>query len=248
MDSLKCLLLVAVVCCWTREATAGGCPISTVTIPPNLPSPPTTPGPPSPAISECVISPSGKVQLTAEIFGAPGPRGLVGSSAGQKGEPGDPGPEGASGAPGSKGRPGKRGRRGTGEETGAPGFPGPPGVTGVEVPRGLMGKPGVDGERGLQVYCKKTCGNCNSTAIGWTGVTDILLPNLPSYPYAIKTLITATGDRLRVTPTVAGCASTALSPPFGINYTEVCGWAIGYSTGTPDGMAAVATNSTIDSP
>ena len=55
-----------------------------------------------------------------------------------------------------------------------------------------------------------------------------------------------TGERLCVTPDSAGCSST-LYYPIG-NYTEVCGRVVGYSTGTPDGMAAVATNSTIDNP
>ena len=324
MDStlpLKCLLLVAVVCCWTREATAGGRPISTVTAPPNLPSPPTTPGSPSPAISECIVSPSGKVQLTAEIFGVPGPRGPAGSPGGQKGELGEPGLQGLPGAPGEpgatglQGNPGKRGRRGAVGERGEPGAPGDPGLPGEYGPKGETGKPGDSGPPGPLgppgdsgppgpqgdtgapgvpgsdascgscsrsqcpspvisamsceevfqcnpdspdgyyyllvgsnvgvVYCKKTCGNCNSTATGWTRVGLLQLPT-SRYASGIDKLTTPSGEQLYVTPASAGCSSTffyALD-----NYTEVCGRAIGYSTGTPDGMAAVATNSTIDSP
>ena len=306
MDStlpLKCLLLVAVV----REATAGG-PLS-------VPSSTTSPTPISPAnISECVVSPSGKVQLTAEIFGVPGPRGPAGSPGGQKGEPGQqglPGAPGEPGVPGPQGNPGQRGRRGA---AGKRGESGAPGAIGAEGPRGPSGEPGVDGVTGPQgspgesglpgppgnmgppgvpgsdascrscnhsqcpslvipvtsceevfqcnpdspdgyyhlqtgnyprvEYCKRTCGNCNSTAIGWKRVL-IQLPGSPC-PYGSETLTTPTGEQLCATPASAGCNSKLIS--FSPNYTEVCGRAIGYSTGTPDGMAAVATNSTIDNP
>ena len=340
MDStlpLKCLLLVAVVCCWTREATAG-VPLgvsSSTTFP--TPSPtttpttsptttPTTPGSPSPPvnISECVVSPSGKVQLTAKIFGAPGPRGPAGPPGGQKGEPGDPGPYGVPGAPGEtgaqgrQGNPGRRGKKGARGESGEPGFPGPPGATGADGKIGLRGYPGEDGERGppgLQgpegrsgppgeqgergppgvpgsdascgscdrsqcpspvipamsckevfqcnpdspdgyyhllvdnnielVYCRKTCGNCNSTAIGWTRVGLFPLPGAPC-PSSIDAITSLSEEQLCVTPARAGCITARIYPK--ANYTEVCGRAIGYSTGTPDGMAAVATNSTIENP
>ena len=313
MDSLKCLLLVAVVCCWTREATVG--------VPLGVPTSTTSPTPSPANISECVVSPSGKVQLTAEIFGAPGPRGPAGPPGGQKGEPGYPGQDGIpgapgeTGAPGPQGKPGKRGRRGAGGETGAPGFPGLPGARGADGQIGQRGYPGDDGERGPLgppgrsgppgeqgergppgvpgsdascgscdrsqcpslvipatsceevfqcnpdspdgyyyllmgtfvgvVYCRKTCGNCNSTAIGWARVGLVPLPGGPC-PFGIDTLTTPSGEQLCVTPASAGCSSTSIYPF--ANYTEVCGRAIGYSTGTPDGMAAVATNSTIDSP
>ena len=317
MDStlpLKCLLLVAVVCCWTREATAGG--------PTGVPTSTTpTPSPLSPAISECVITSSGKVQLTAEIFGAPGQRGPPGPPGGQKGEPGYSGPDGAPGAPGEtgatgpKGSPGKRGKRGARGESGEPGFPGPPGATGADGKIGLRGYPGDVGERGPPgppgrsgppgrqgergppgapgsdascgscdrsqcpspvipamsckevfqcnpdspdgyyhllvdnnielVYCRKTCGNCNSTAIGWTRVGLFPLPGGPC-PSSIDAITSLSEEQLCVTPARAGCITARIYPK--ATYTEVCGRAIGYSTGTPDGMAAVATNSTIENP
>ena len=332
MDStflLKCLLLVAIVCCWIREATAGGS-VSATSIPTASSSTtagrsvspissPTTAAPTDPTISECVVSPSGKVQLTAEIFGAPGPRGPPGPPGGPRGDPGVPGPPGfpgppgATGAPGPPGKVGKRGRRGQVGESGVPGrpgaigFPGPPGPSGEPGERGPVGASGEKGFKGdigppgpvgypgvpgrdssckscersqcpspvipvtscaevfqcnpdspdgyyhlmvgnqvAIVYCKKTCGTCNSTAIGWLRVGYIPgpVPATPC-PFGTVTLTTATGEKLCATPDSAGCTSTQF---YAIgNYTEVCGRAIGYTTGSPDGMVAAA-NSTVDSP
>ena len=92
-------------------------------------------------------------------------------------------------------------------------------------------------------YCKKTCGTCNSTAIGWARLGYIQVPVTPC-PSGIDSLTTPTGEQLCVTPGNAGCHYTPFYPRF--NYTEVCGRVIGSATGTPDGM--VAANSTIDSP
>ena len=155
MDSTlppKCLLLVAIVCCWTREATAGRS-VSATSIP-------TTAAPADTTISECVVSPSGKVQLTAEIFGALGPRGPPGPPGGPRGDPGVPGPvgvpgaRGETGAPGPPGKVGKRGRRGQVGESGVPGrpgeisFPGAPGPSGEPGERGPVGALGEKGFKG----------------------------------------------------------------------------------------------------
>ena len=307
MDStflLKCLLLVAIVCCWTREATAGRMASTT--------SPNTTavsPDPP-PTISECVVSSSGKVQLTAEIFGVPGPRGPAGPPGGPKGDPGVPGPVGVPGAPGAtgvqgpQGKAGKRGRRGQVGEPGVPGRPGdigfpgargPSGEPGERGPVGPSGEKGFKGETGPQgfpgtpgtpgrdgsckscersqcpspvipvtscaevfqcnpdspdgyyhllvgnnvgaiPYCKKTCGTCNSTAIGWRRIGNIQNPGQCLFPNR---------EYLCLTPDNAGCESTLFYPI--VNYTEVCGQVVGSSSGSPDGMVAVAANRTIDS-
>ena len=311
--SLKCLLLVAIVCCWTREATAGRSVSPTST--------PTTAAPTDPTLSECVVSPSGKVQLTAEIFGAPGPRGPAGPPGGQKGDPGVPGPVGVPGAPGAtgaQGPQGKTGKRGRNGEVGGPGEPGRPGdigfpgAPGANGERGERGPVGASGEKGLKgetgppgpvgypglpgepgrdssckscersqcsspvipvtscaevfqcnpdspdgyyhlmlgdfvwvAYCKKTCDTCNSTGIGWARLGYIHAPATPC-PLGTDTLTTATGEQLCATPDSAGCHYTPFYPRF--NYTEVCGRVIGSATGTPDGMVAVAANSTIDSP
>ncbi len=312
MDStflLKCLLLVAIVCCWTREATAGGS-VSTTSIPPTATT--STAAPTDTTISECVVSPSGKVQLTAEIFGAPGPRGPPGPPGGPRGDrgvpgpPGFPGPPGATGVQGPQGKAGKRGRRGLVGEPGVPGrageigfpgargpsgergergpagSPGERGFAGETGPQGPQGHPGPPGEPGRDgsckscersqcpspvitvtscaevfqcnpdspdgyyhlmvgnnvaiVYCKKTCGTCNSTAIGWLRVVYIQQPG---------ECLSSNREDLCSTPDNAGCQSAFFNPFH--NYTEICGRVIGSSTGTPDGMVAAA-NSTIDSP
>ena len=92
MDStlpLKCLLLlVAIVCCWTREATGH-------------------PG----NDTWCIGSPAEKIAFIAEVLGVPGPEGPQGEK-GEKGGIGVPGPKGESGPPGKKGDLGDAGPEG----------------------------------------------------------------------------------------------------------------------------------------
>ena len=92
---LKCLLLlVAIVCCWTREDTAH-------------------PG----NDTHCFASPAGKIEFSAEILGVPGPEGPQGEK-GEKGHIGMPGPKGDSGPPGKKGDLGDAGPTGPQGEKG----------------------------------------------------------------------------------------------------------------------------------
>ena len=82
MDStlpLKCLHLVAIVCCWTREDTAH-------------------PG----NDTQCIASPAGKIEFSAEILGVPDPEGPQGAK-GEKGRIGVPGMKGEIGLQGEKG-------------------------------------------------------------------------------------------------------------------------------------------------
>ena len=111
MDStfpLKCLLLVAIVSCWTREATAH-------------PSNDT----------QCFASPAGKIEFSAEILGVPGPEGPQGEK-GEKGHIGMPGPKGDSGPPGKKGDLGDAGPTGPQGEKGEAGQKGQKGNTGSQ--------------------------------------------------------------------------------------------------------------------
>ena len=138
MDSLKCLVLVAVVCCWTREATAD-------------------PG----NGTQCIASPAGKVEFSAEILGVPGLQGPKGEK-GEEGFIGLPGSTGASGPQGEKGdvgdagligpqgEKGVRGQKGQKGNTGRQGQPGPPGVQGGLGPQGERGLPGQEGPTGPQ--------------------------------------------------------------------------------------------------
>ena len=140
MDStlpLKCLLLVNVVCCWTREATAHG------------------PG----NGTQCIATPAGKVEFSAEILGVPGPDGPKGEK-GEEGGIGLPGPKGASGLQGKKGdvgdvgpigpqgEKGVRGQKGQKGNTGRQGVAGPDGVQGGLGPQGERGLPGQEGPTG----------------------------------------------------------------------------------------------------
>ena len=139
MDStlpLKCLLLVVVVCCWARQVTAD---------PANG--------------TQCIASPAGKVEFSAEILGVPGLQGPKGEK-GEEGGIGLPGPSGESGPQGEKGDhggvgptgpqggEGVRGQKGQKGNTGRQGQPGPPGVQGGLGPQGERGLPGQEGPTG----------------------------------------------------------------------------------------------------
>ena len=120
MDStlpLKCLL-VAIVCCWTREATAH-------------------PG----NDTQCIASPAGKIEFSAEILGFPGPKGPQGEK-GEKGRIGMPGPKGGSGPPGTKGDLREGGREGLTRSRGAHWSPGTPWSSGSSRSTGRRGSPG----------------------------------------------------------------------------------------------------------
>ena len=229
------------------------------------------PGPPGATGALGRQGKTGKRGRRGEV-GEPGDVGLRGPP----GVPGPQGPTGPQGYPGSDGAPGRRGPLGETGLPGPQGEPGPQGAPGSDASCGSCERPqyptmlipasscaevfqrnpdSPDGYYLLMaspnsitaqvLYCRKTCGNCNNTALGWLRVGHIRLPD-GQCPSGIETLTMPTGERLCVTPDSAGCSST-LYYPIG-NYTEVCGRVVGYSTGTPDGMAAIATNSTIDNP
>ena len=73
----------------------------------------------------CVETPTGSVQLNADVVGVPGP----------------PGPEGATGKQGDRGGRGQRGKKGA---TGLAGPPGPTEAPGLKGPPGPCGPPGYD--------------------------------------------------------------------------------------------------------
>ena len=71
---------------------------------------------------QCLTNPTGRVELSVDVLGTPGPEG----PAGEKGEQGDIGPRGVKGEKGLKGERGFEGPRGP------IGIPGLPGVTGPQ--------------------------------------------------------------------------------------------------------------------
>ena len=84
---------------------------------------------------QCVANPTGRVELSVDVLGTPGPQGPPG----EKGESGDMGPRGVKGEKGMKGQAGLEGPRGP---VGVPGIPGAHGLPGKH------GLPGVIGPRG----------------------------------------------------------------------------------------------------
>ena len=81
---------------------------------------------------QCVANPTGRVELSVDVVGTPGPQGPVG----EKGERGDRGPRGVKGEKGMKGQAGLEGPRGP------VGVPGTPGVHGLPGAIGPQGHPG----------------------------------------------------------------------------------------------------------
>ena len=261
MDStlpLRCLLLVAIACCWTREASA-------------------QPG----NTTECFASPAGKITFSAEILGVPGPEGPKGER-GETGGVGEPGPRGAIGPKGKQGdlgdvgptgpqgEKGMRGKAGQKGDTGRRGLPGPPGVQGEQGPPGHQGLPlglfpttaisscrevfedNPDSPDGYYwqstyppelMYCTKSCSNVTGR---WTRVAWIDMTHLRGHcPSNLRTLTSP--QRMCTTSVSPGCTSVRY-PTLGVNYTAVCGRAIGYQFFSPDGIDAVATTKTINHP
>ena len=81
---------------------------------------------------QCVANPTGRVELSVDVLGTPGPQGPPG----EKGESGDMGPRGVKGVKGMKGQAGLEGPRGP---VGVPGTPGVHGLPGVIGPQGHPG-------------------------------------------------------------------------------------------------------------
>jgi len=77
---------------------------------------------------QCVANPTGRLELSVDVVGIPGPQGPPG----EKGESGDMGPRGLKGEKGMKGQAGLQGLRGPVGEPGTPGAHGLPGVIGPQ--------------------------------------------------------------------------------------------------------------------
>ena len=81
---------------------------------------------------QCVANPTGRLELSVDVVGIPGPQGPLG----EKGERGDMGPRGVKGQKGVKGQRGFEGPRGP---IGVPGIPGAHGSPGAIGPQGHPG-------------------------------------------------------------------------------------------------------------
>lgn len=75
--------------------------------------------------------------------------------------------------------------------------------------------------------------------ISWTQVFNLNMSDPSQQCPSPWTLNTLTPELSCSTPSSPGCQGFTITVPLG-KYTRVCGRAIGYATGTPDGFAAIA--------
>ena len=95
----------------------------------------------------------------------------------------------------------------------------------------------------LQVYCQMETNNCGDITGGWTRVAHINMSEpQQTCPSPLRTLTTP--QRMCAGPTSAGCSSVQY-PTLGLNFTQVCGRAIGYMYSSVD---AFGHHNTIDNP
>ena len=86
---------------------------------------------------------------------------------------------------------------------------------------------------------------CGSITGGWTRVARINMSDpQQTCPYPLTTLTTPL--RMCVGEISVGCASVQY-PTLGLDFTQVCGQAIGYMYSSPDGLDAIRTSKNIDS-
>ena len=98
----------------------------------------------------------------------------------------------------------------------------------------------------LQVYCQMETNNCGNITGGWTRVARINMSEpQQTCPSPLRTLTTP--QRMCAGQTSAGC-STVRYPTLGLNFTQVCGQAVGFKTGSTDGLDAIHTSRIIDNP
>ena len=97
-----------------------------------------------------------------------------------------------------------------------------------------------------EVYCEMRATQCGNITGGWTRVAHINMSEpQQTCPSPLRTLTTP--QRMCARQTSAGCSSVQY-PTLGLNFTQVCGWAIGYMYFTADGLDALFTSQTIDDP
>ena len=192
--------------------------------------------------------------------------------------PGKPGKNGAPGAPGPKGEAGVDGRNGVNGLPGPPGTVTDAGIQQLRVdiledvrklivciaksennpatsckeihecnPTAPSGYYWVNTTTGpLQVYCQMETNNCGNITGGWMRVAHINMSKpQQTCPSPLRTLTTP--QRMCAGQTSAGCSSVRY-PTLGLNFTQVCGRAIGYMYSSADGLDAISTSKTIDNP
>ena len=98
----------------------------------------------------------------------------------------------------------------------------------------------------LQVYCQMETNNCGNITGGWTRVARINMSDPEqTCPSSLRTLTAPL--RMCAGGRSAGCSSVQY-PTLGLNFTQVCGQAIGYMYQSTDGLDAPYTSKSIDNP
>ena len=96
------------------------------------------------------------------------------------------------------------------------------------------------------MYCAMNLARCGNTTGGWTRVAHIdMSESQQTCPSPLRTLTAPL--RMCAGERSAGCYSVRY-PTLGLSFTQVCGQAIGYMYHSADGLDAINTSKTIDSP
>ena len=97
-----------------------------------------------------------------------------------------------------------------------------------------------------RLYCEMNTTRCGDITGGWTRVAHIDMKEpQQTCPSPLRTLTSP--KRMCAGQTAAGCTSVRYSSR-GLNFTQVCGQAIGYMHASVDGLDAIVTTKTIDNP
>ena len=205
---------------------------------------------------QCVANPTGRVELSVDVVGIPGPQGPLG----EKGERGDMGPRGVKGQKGMKGEGGLEGPRGPNGKPGIPGAHGLPGATGpqghpgdteltedefsriasnvsLEV-LGQVMKRVTELEAALQNVSHNAhfsqSSRCGIFSPNWRRVAYIDTTKGPGECPSglVEHVNSTTSQRGCGRNTNEGCSSVTY--PAGGNYTNICGGVRGYQFNSPN--------------
>ena len=222
---------------------------------------------------ECVANPTGRLQLSVDVVGIPGPQGPLG----EKGERGDMGPSGVKGQKGVKGQRGLEGPRGPNGEPGIPGAHGLPGATGPQghpgdteltedefsrivknVSSELLGqvmKRMAELEAKLSNVSELASVNqdhiqafvkCGMFSPNWRRVVYIDTTQGPGQCPSglVEHVNSTTNQRACGRSTDRGCSSVTYLA--GGSYTNICGRVRGYQFGSPNGFIGTSVDSYVE--
>ena len=239
---MKVLLFAALFLCWTSQALSQSDDNDT----------------------QCFSSPTGELEFT--VRGVPGPEG----PRGEKGDSGAIGPRGPKGDTGLQGMKGDRGQKGEPSNTTLTQeeldkvietlkdaicikgqYASFPATSCKEIydcnpntPSGYYWV-GTDGQP-QRLYCGMNMTRCGNITGGWTRVASVDMKEQQTCPSPLRTLTSS--KRMCVQQQRAAGCSSVRYPTLGLPYTRVCGQAVGYMYCSTDGLDAIATTRTIDSP